>query len=68
MLTYLAIGIFLLSFAFIVFELYDKSLVALSGGLLMIIFGILTPEEAIHAIEFETILLCVKVKSVNTDC
>ena len=57
MLTYLAIGIFLLSFAFIVFEIYDKSLIALSGGLLMIIFGILSPEEAIAAIEFETILL-----------
>ena len=51
MLTYIAIGIFLLSFAFIVFELYDKSLVALSGALLMIIFGVLSPEEALAAIE-----------------
>ena len=57
MLTYIAIGIFLLSFALIVFEVYDKSLIALSGGLLMIIFAVLSPEEAIHAIEFETILL-----------
>jgi Na+/H+ antiporter NhaD/arsenite permease-like protein len=57
LITYLALGIFALAFALIVLELYDKSLVALSGALLMIIFGILTPEEAIFAIEFETILL-----------
>ncbi len=57
MFTYIALGIFAVSFAFIVMEIYDKSLVALSGALLMIIFGILSPEEAIVAIEFETILL-----------
>ena len=56
-MTYLTLGIFALAFVMIVFELYDKSLVALSGALLMIIFGILSPEEAIEAIEFETILL-----------
>jgi Na+/H+ antiporter NhaD/arsenite permease-like protein len=57
MFHYLALIIFGVSFLLIVFELYDKSLIALSGALLMIIFGILTPEEAILAIEFETILL-----------
>ncbi len=56
-MTYLTLGIFFLAFVFIVFEIYDKSLVALTGALLMIIFGILTPVEAIEAIEFETILL-----------
>ena len=55
--TYIAIGIFALAFAFIVFEIYDKSLVALSGALLMVILGILSPEEALGAIEFDTILL-----------
>jgi len=55
--TYIALGIFTVAFAFIVIEIYDKSLVALSGALLMILFGILSPEEAVRAIDFETILL-----------
>ena len=57
MLTYITLGIFALSLFFIILEIYEKSLVALSGALLMVIFGVLTPEEAINAIEFETILL-----------
>ncbi|MDA1060727.1 MAG: ArsB/NhaD family transporter [bacterium] len=57
MLIYLTLGIFFLAFAFVVLEVYDKSLVALSGALMMIILGVLSPEEAIAAIEFETILL-----------
>lgn len=54
---YLTVGIFLISLSLIIFEVFDKSLIALSGALLMVIFGVLTPEEAIEAIEFETILL-----------
>ena len=54
---YLTLGIFGLAFVFIVLETFDKSLIALSGAMLMVIFRILTPEEAIAAIEFETILL-----------
>lgn len=57
MLIYIALGIFALAFLLIAFEVYDKSLIALFGALLMVIFRILTPEEAIMAIEFETILL-----------
>ena len=57
MLEYIALGIFGLAFIFIVLERFDKSLTALLGALLMVIFRILTPEEAIEAIEFETILL-----------
>ncbi len=56
-MEYLALGIFALCFLLIVFEVYDKALIALGGALLMIIFGVLTPEEAIEAVEFETILL-----------
>lgn len=54
---YLALGIFAVAFALIAFEVFDKSLVALFGALLMVILGVLSPEEAIEAIEFETILL-----------
>ena len=57
MLTYVTLSIFLVAFLLIVFEVFDKSIIALSGALLMVIFGVLSPEEAIEAIEFETILL-----------
>jgi len=57
MLEYITLGIFVVAFIFIVIERFDKSLTALLGALMMVIFRILTPEEAIHAIEFETILL-----------
>lgn len=57
MLSYIALGIFGIAFLLIVLEWFDKSLVALSGALLMVIFGILSPDQAIESIEFETILL-----------
>lgn len=57
MLTYLAVGIFLFAFLLIAFEVFDKSLIALFGSLLMIILGILSPEEALAAVDFHTILL-----------
>ncbi|MDD3861976.1 MAG: ArsB/NhaD family transporter [Candidatus Gracilibacteria bacterium] len=57
MLTYITLGIFLVALGLIVFEVFDKSLVALGGAILMVVIGILTPEEAIESIEFETILL-----------
>jgi Na+/H+ antiporter NhaD/arsenite permease-like protein len=53
-ITFLIFGI---SFLLIVFEPFDKSVIALTGGLAMVLLGILTPEQAIEAIEFETILL-----------
>lgn len=53
-ITFLIFGI---SFLLIVLEPFDKSVIALTGGLAMVLFGILTPEQAIEAIEFETILL-----------
>ncbi len=57
MLSYIAIAIFVIAFIFIALEIYDKSLIALFGALLMVIIGILSPEQAIAAIEYETILL-----------
>ena len=61
MLPYIALGIFGVAFVLIVLEWFDKSLVALSGALLMVIFGILSPEQAIESIEFETILLLLSM-------
>ncbi|MFC1615974.1 SLC13 family permease [Patescibacteria group bacterium] len=57
MLTYLTVSIFLFAFILIAFEVFDKSLIALFGSLLMIIIGILSPEEALAAVDFHTILL-----------
>lgn len=56
-MTFIALGIFLAAFLLIAFEPYEKSIIALLGALLMVVFGVLSPEEAITAIEFETILL-----------
>lgn len=57
MLTYIAIGIFAIVLLLIVFEVYDKSLIALSGALLMVLLGVLSPEQAIAAVDFDTIFL-----------
>lgn len=56
-MTYIALAIFLVAFALIISDLYDKSLVALAGAILMVLFGILSPEEAVSAIEYEAIFL-----------
>ena len=61
MLSYIALIIFVLAFVLIVFEVFDKSLIALSGALLMVIIGILTPEQAIESVDFETILLLLSM-------
>jgi len=55
--TYLALIIFIFAFLLIVFEVFDTSLIALLGALAMVVLRILTPEAAIEAIDFETILL-----------
>jgi Na+/H+ antiporter NhaD/arsenite permease-like protein len=57
MSEYYAISVFLLVFVFICWEVFDKSLVALSGALLLILLGVLTPEEAVSSIEYSTIFL-----------
>jgi len=51
----IALSIFIVSFLTIVFEVFDKAIAAMAGALVMIIFRVLTFEEAIEAIDFETI-------------
>lgn len=69
-LFYIAIGIFVISFLAIIFDLFPKPLVAIFGALMMIIFGVLDFDEAIRAIDFETIGLLmgmmIMVDIVNT--
>ncbi len=43
--TILAIGIFLIAYAFIVTEKIHRTIVAMAGGILMILLGILDQER-----------------------
>lgn len=55
----LAIGIFLITYAIIISEKIHRTIVAMSGGILMVLFGIVTQELAIHHIDFNTLGLLV---------
>lgn len=52
-----AIGIFIVAYALIALERQPKTLVALAGGLLLILLGILDQEIAFEAIDFNVIFL-----------
>ena len=49
--------VFIVAFTAIVFEIFDKAVVAMVGGILLIIFRSLTFEQAIEAVNFEIIAL-----------
>jgi Na+/H+ antiporter NhaD/arsenite permease-like protein len=53
--TILAIGIFLIAYAFIVTEKIHRTIVVMAGGILMILLGILDQETALHHIDFNTL-------------
>lgn len=55
------VAVFLVALALIAFEVLDKALVALFGAVLLVIFGFLEPEEALHAVDFETIILLMSM-------
>ncbi|MBG9786345.1 MULTISPECIES: ArsB/NhaD family transporter [Brevibacillus] len=55
----LAIAIFLITYAFIISEKLHRTIVAMAGGLLMILTGIVTQEEGIHHIDFNTLGLLI---------
>lgn len=55
----LAIGIFLVTYAFIISEKIHRTIVAMSGGILMVLFGIVTQEQAIEHIDFNTLGLLI---------
>jgi Na+/H+ antiporter NhaD/arsenite permease-like protein len=54
-----AIGIFLVSYAFIVSEKIHRTIVAMIGGAIMILLGIVDQEVAIHHIDFNTLGLLI---------
>ncbi|MBU0667838.1 anion permease [Patescibacteria group bacterium] len=53
--------IFFLALGLIAFEVLDKALVALGGAVLIVLLGFLTPEQALSAIDFETIILLMSM-------
>ncbi len=55
--VWLAGGIFLLTYALIVTERVDRTVSAVLGGMAMILLGVLSQEEAFHAIDWNVIFL-----------
>lgn len=55
----IATTIFVVTYAVIISERLDRSVVALTGGALMIAFGVLDQEQAVEAIDFNTLSLLV---------
>jgi Na+/H+ antiporter NhaD/arsenite permease-like protein len=55
--VFLAGGIFLIAYALIASERFDRTLVALLGGLLVVVLGVIDQEEAFAAIDFNVIFL-----------
>ncbi|MFC4769319.1 SLC13 family permease [Effusibacillus consociatus] len=51
----IAIGIFLVTYALIVSEKIHRTIVAMMGGILMVVFGVVNQETAIHHIDFNTL-------------
>lgn len=57
--TLLAVGIFLIAYGFIISEKIHRTIVAMIGGILMIILGIVDQETALHHIDFNTLGLLI---------
>lgn len=57
--AYWAIGIFLVIYALIISEKIHRTIVAMLGGVLMVAFGIVSQETALHHIDFNTLGLLV---------
>lgn len=55
--VWLAGGIFVITFALIVSEKIDRTITALLGGLAMILFGIVSQEQAFHHVDWNVIFL-----------
>lgn len=51
----IALGVFLVSYAFIVTEKVHRTIIAMSGGILMVLLGIVSQEKALQHIDFNTI-------------
>lgn len=59
MLIGIAISIFFLSYLFIITEKIPRAVIAVFGGTLLIILGVLSQEKAIHYIDWNTLGLLI---------
>ena len=57
--TYAAISVFLVTYALIVSEQMHRTVTALCGAMLMVVLGLITQEQAIECIDFNTLALLV---------
>ncbi|MBP3962604.1 ArsB/NhaD family transporter [Paenibacillus lignilyticus] len=57
--AYWAIGIFLVIYALIISEKIHRTIIAMLGGGLMLVFGIVDQETALHHIDFNTLGLLI---------
>jgi len=55
--TWIAAGIFLITYAFIVSDRVHRTIAALLGGLTIILIGVLDQDQAFHAIDWNVIFL-----------
>lgn len=55
----LAIGIFLVTYGLIIAEKIHRTIIAMLGGALMVILGIVNQEDALHHIDFNTLGLLI---------
>jgi len=55
--TWIAAAVFLITYALIATERVDRTVAALGGGVLMLLFGIVSQEEGFAAIDLDVILL-----------
>jgi len=62
--TWLAGGIFLLTYALIVTERVHRTVSALLGGVAMILLGLLPQEQAFHAIDWNVIFLLAGMMAI----
>src|SRR3954467_3363176 len=51
----MAIGVFLITYAFIVTEKIHRTIIAMAGGIMMVLLGIIDQETALHHIDFNTL-------------
>ena len=51
----IAIGVFLITYAFIVTEKIHRTIIAMAGGIMMVLLGIIGQEKALHHIDFNTL-------------
>ncbi len=66
--VWLAGGIFLITYALIVTERVHRTVSALLGGVAMILLGVLSQEEAIHARDWNVNFLLAGMMAICLEC